>query len=106
MTSIDLFFVVATISLILITFFSCWALLYLALIFKKFLSTLELFENKWNEVVQGIEDLREKISNFRAYTALGAQSIKTITELFQKYLEKKGTYSQKRKKKDDLEDSE
>ncbi|GEM_PF-3275032 len=106
MTSVDLFFVIATVSLILITFFSCWALLYLALILKKVLFTLEELDRGWNGIVQGLEDMREKIVNLRAYAALGIGSVKTLVELFQKHLENRGIKSSKHKKKSDLKDSE
>ncbi len=106
MTSVDLFFVIATVSLILITFFSCWALLYFALILKKVLFTLEEFERGWNGVTQGFEDIREKLINLRAYTAVGVGSIKTLIELFQKHLENRGVKNPKRKKKSDSHEDE
>lgn len=106
MTSIDLFFLIATVSLILITFFVCWALLYVALILKKILTTCEDFENGWNAMLQKFEEVREKISNLRAYTAIGAQSIKTLVDLFQKHLEKNSEKQSKRKKKSDDEDTD
>ncbi len=106
MTSIDLFFVIATVSLILITFFTCWALLYLALILKKVLFTLEEFERGWNGIIKGFEDLREKIVNLHAYASLGIGSMKTLVDLFQKHLEHRSEKKSGHKKKSDTKEDE
>lgn len=101
MSSIDLFFLIATLAVVFITLFLCWALFYCISILRKINNAIDEVQNGFQTVLDFIKDFGERISSMKSILSLVGQSAHTLIELSQKHLQSTIRKKTKKQKEDE-----
>ena len=85
----DLLYIVISISVLIFTIFSCWALYYLARILQQMFKVIKETRARLNKFDELVKMITEKIEHSTAYLPLIGQGIKKLVELIKNRSEKK-----------------
>ncbi len=77
-TSREVYYIVASISLGLITIFLCWALYEIARLVKKANHIVDEADEKLHELEASARGLLERVTNLTSYASLFGEGIKTV----------------------------
>lgn len=85
----DLLYLVISISVLGLAFFTCWAIYYLAMILKQSSQIIKEMRDRLHKVDTVIDSLKEKIEHSASYLLLIGEGIKTLVEVMRNRGEKK-----------------
>jgi len=85
----DLLYVVISISVLLFTIFSCWALYYCARILQQMFRAVKEMHDRLGKLDELIKTLKEKIEHSASYLFLIGEGIKKMVEILRTRGEKK-----------------
>jgi len=92
----DLLYIVISVSVLLFTIFSCWAIYYLARILQQMFKVIKETRDRLNKFDELVKMVKEKIEHSAAYLPLIGEGVKKLVELMRNRAEKK-----KRSKKEE-----
>lgn len=92
----DLLYIIISISVLMLTIFSCWAFYYLARILQQMFKVIKETRQRLNKFDELVKMITEKIERSTSYLPLIGQGIKKLVELIKNRSEKK-----KRSKKEE-----
>ena len=85
----DLLYIVISISVLIFTIFSCWALYYLARILQQMFKVIKEMRARLNKIDELAKMITEKIEHSAAYLPLIGAGIKKLVEIMRVKAEKK-----------------
>ncbi len=85
----DLLNVIAALSILLFTFFSCWAIYYLAQILRQFFKVMEEARDRLNKFDDLMKVIKEKINHSASYLFLIGEGVKKLVEAIKERSDKK-----------------
>src|SRR3990167_3548369 len=92
----DLLYIVISVSILLFTIFSCWAIYYLARILQQMFKMIKETRDRLNKFDELVKMIKEKIEHSAAYLPLIGEGVKKLVEIMKTRAEKK-----KRSKKEE-----
>lgn len=93
----DLLYIVISVSVLIFTIFSCWAIYYLARILQQFFKVVKETRERLNKVDELVKMVKEKIKFSTSYLPLIGEGVKKLVEIIKNRAEKK----KRNKKKED-----
>ena len=85
----DLLYIVISLSVLLFTAFSCWALYYLARILQQLFKVIKETRDRLNKFDELVKTIKEKIERSASYLPLIMEGVKKLVELMKNRAEKK-----------------
>lgn len=85
----DLLNIIIALSVLLLTFFSCWAIYYFAAILRQFFQVIKEIRDRLNKFDELMQTVKEKIEHSASYLFLIGEGIKTLLEVVRQRSEKK-----------------
>jgi len=85
----DLLYIVISVSVLIFTIFSCWAIYYLARILQQFFKIIEETHDRLNKFDELVKMVKEKIEHSASYLPLIMEGVKKLVELMKNRADKK-----------------
>jgi len=85
----DLLYIVISVSVLLFTIFSCWAIYYLAKILQQMFRVIKETRDRLNKFDELVKMIKEKIERSTSYLPLIGEGVKKLVELMKNRAEKK-----------------
>ena len=85
----DLLYIVISVSVLLFTIFSCWAIYYLARILQQMFKVIKENRDRLNKFDELVKMIKEKIEHSASYLPLIGEGVKKLVEIMRNRAEKK-----------------
>ena len=85
----DLLYIVISVSILLFTIFSCWAIYYLARILQQMFKVIKETRDRLNKFDELVKMVKEKIEHSASYLPLIGEGVKKLVEIMRNRAEKK-----------------
>ncbi|MDP2737108.1 MAG: hypothetical protein Q8O59_05035 [bacterium] len=85
----DLLYIIISVSVLLFTIFSCWAIYYLARILGQMFKIIKEMRDRLNKFDELMKMVKEKIEHSASYLPLIMEGVKKLVELMKNRAEKK-----------------
>ncbi len=85
----DLLYIVISVSVLLFTIFSCWAIYYLARILQQMFKVIKETRDRLNKFDELVKMIKEKIEHSASYLPLIGEGVKKLVEIMRNRAEKK-----------------
>ena len=85
----DLLYIVISLSVLLFTAFSCWAIYYMARILQQTFKVIKETRDRLNKFDELVKTIKEKIERSASYLPLIMEGVKKLVELMKNRAEKK-----------------
>jgi len=85
----DLLYIVISVSVLVFTIFSCWAIYYLARILQQMFKVIKETRDRLNKFDELVKMIKEKIEHSVSYLPLIVEGVKKLVELMKNRAEKK-----------------
>jgi len=96
----DLLYIAISIAVLLLAFFTCWAIYYLARILQQAFQVTKEMRDRLHKVDTVIDSLKEKIDHSASYLMLIGEGVKKLVEIIKERTEKKKTGGRRAKKEE------
>lgn len=93
----DLLYVIISLSVLLLTVFSCWAIYYLARILQQSFQIIKEMRDRLHKVDEIMSSLKEKIDHSASYLMLIGEGVKKLVEIMRDRGKKKRSAGRKAK---------
>lgn len=93
----DLLYLVISISVLGLAFFTCWAVFYLAMILRQSFQVIKEMRDRLHKVDEIIDSVKEKIEHSASYLFLIGEGVKKLVEIMKGRTEKKKRTSRRDK---------
>ena len=94
----DLLYIAIALSVLGLTFFICWAIYYLIMIFRQSSQVVKEMRDRLHKIDGVIDTLKDKIEHSASYLLLIGEGIKKLVEIIKERGEKKAKTNRKSKK--------
>ena len=96
----SLLYIIISISILGLAFFTCWAIYYLVMILRQSAQTIKEMRDRLHKVDTVIDTVKEKIEHSASYLFLIGEGVKKLVEIMRDRGEKKKSAGRRAKKED------